>query len=278
MIHGFGGRDGSQPHAGMVFDNKGNLYGTTAYGGRNGNGAVFELSPSGRGHWAETVIHSFLKQRDGLAPDSALIFDAAGSLYGTTIYGGNPICTQGCGTVFKLILTSGGTWKHLVLHRFNGVGGVQPVAPLVFDRAGNLYGGTSGGGGGRGCYGGGCGALFKLSPTSHGWRFSVLHVFNGTDGGGPQGAMIFDRAGNLYGTTIIGGNIAACPQQAGCGVVFKLSPVAHGKWTYRVLHKFNNGADGILPSGLVADKAGNLYGTTISGGAYSLGTVFEVTP
>jgi uncharacterized repeat protein (TIGR03803 family) len=184
---------------------------------------------------------------------------------------------QGCGIVFRLIPQSDGSWKEEVLHEFTGSDGMHSVSGLLADKNGNLYGGADQGGI-SGCFAG-CGTLFQLAPQSDGsWKFNILHVFNQTDGGGPQGAMAFDNAGSLYGTTVIGGNINACPQQDGCGVVFKLAPGTGGKWKYSVLYKFNNVPDGALPKGLVMDKAGKLYGTTIGGGANGLGTVFEVTP
>jgi uncharacterized repeat protein (TIGR03803 family) len=197
------------------------------------------------------------------------MFDAAGNLYGTTTYGGNYGCTLGCGTVFKLTPTPHGPWKESLLHQFSGADGSAPVAGLAADRQGNLYGSASQGGSSK-CLPG-CGVIFKLHPAGGGWKVTVIHLFEHTDGDNPSGAMAFDGAGNLYGTTGTGGS-------GDGGVVFKLAPGAHGKWNYSVLHEFTNGQDGILPNGVTMDKAGNLYGTTLVGGTFGFGTVFEVTP
>lgn len=281
VLHKFqGGRDGQQPRAPLAVDTHGNLFGTTVGGGNGssgGGGIVFELARQSNGSWKETIIHRFTSTSDGANPQAGVIIDRAGNLYGTTTSGGNPACTTGCGTVFELSPTPRGPWKEKLLHLFTGQDGAAPVAGLLADGAGNLFG-TAGQGAGVGCFGG-CGSVFELSPAAGGgWKTTVLHVFQTPDGGEPSGGMAFDPAGNLYGTTVIGGNVHACPQQDGCGVVFKLAPGSHGTWTYSVLHKFNNGADGILPTGIVRGGGGNLFGTTIGGGAFSLGTVFEVTP
>lgn len=281
VLHKFqGGRDGQQPRAPLAVDAHGNLFGTTVGGGSGGSGGggiVFELARQQNGSWKESIIHRFTSTSDGANPQAGLLIDGAGNLYGTTVYGGNPACTQGCGTVFELSPAPRGAWKEKLLHLFTGQDGAHPVAGLNEDGSGNLFG-SAGQGAGGGCFAG-CGSIIELSPlTGGGWKTTVLHVFQTTDGGGPSGAMAFDPAGNLYGSTVIGGNVNACPQQDGCGVVFKLAPGSHGTWTYSVLHKFNNGADGILPNGIVRGGGGNLFGTTIGGGAFSLGTVFEVTP
>jgi uncharacterized repeat protein (TIGR03803 family) len=206
---------------------------------------------------------------DGVNPQAPVVFDAAGNLYGTTTYGGNYVCTLGCGTVFKLTPTPKGLWKETLLHQFSGKDGSVPVAGLVADPHGNLYGSASQGGGSE-CLPG-CGVIFKLHPVGGGWKMTVIHLFKGTDGDNPSGAMAFDSAGNLYGT-------AGSGSSSNGGVVFKLTPGALGKWNYTILHTFSNGQDGILPNGLIVDKAGNLYGTTLGGGTFGQGTVFEVTP
>jgi uncharacterized repeat protein (TIGR03803 family) len=275
VIHQFNAvSGGNQPRASLVMDSLGNLFGTTV----GGQGAVFELTPDSNGHWTDTLIHKFTPAKgDGASPMAGLILDATANLYGTTTYGGNKACVAGCGIVFRLVPQSDGTWKEEVLHEFTGGDGMHSVSGLLADNNGKLYGSAEQGGNG-GCFAG-CGTLFQLTPQSGGgWKFTLLHVFKQTDGGSPQGAMALDTAGNLYGTTVIGGNLAACPQQGGCGVVFKLAPAAGGKRKYSVLYKFNNVPDGALPKGLVMDKAGNMYGTTITGGNNGLGVVFEVTP
>jgi uncharacterized repeat protein (TIGR03803 family) len=269
VLHNFGyGTDGATPYAGLIFDAAGNLYGTTQYGGTYGVGTVFELTPAAGGGWTETVLHNFGNGADGSTPFAGLIFDAAGNLYGTTYQGG----TYLYGTVFELTPAGGGSWTEKVLHNFgNGTDGAAPYAGLIFDAAGNLYGTTYQGG----TYSS-SGTVFELTPAAGGgWTETVLHNFNynGTDGNYPYAGLIFDAAGNLYGTTYQGGTYFY-------GTVFELTPTAGGGWTEKVLYSFNNnGADGYYPqAGLILDAAGNLYGTTSYGGTYSYGTVFELTP
>jgi len=282
VLHRFrGNHDGQQPRGALIRDGSGTLYGTTVgggSGGSGGNGTAFELSPSANGGWQEIIVNRFRATAHGIAPQAPLVFDPAGTLYGTASYGGNQACANGCGTAFELVPTENGGRQLVVLHAFKGSDGSLPDAGLVPDMKGNFFGSTDEGAL-TGCFGG-CGVIFELSANkAHGgFTFTVLHKFDVSDGGGPEGAMMFDGAGNLYGSTVVGGNVAACPQQRGCGVVFELSPAPYGQWVYSVLHIFQNGADGALPTGVTIDPAGNLYGTTITGGAYSLGTVFEVTP
>jgi uncharacterized repeat protein (TIGR03803 family) len=271
-----GCHDGSLPGANLVFDAAGNLYGTTEDGGAYGVGTVFQLSPNTNGRWTEKVLHSFGNGTDESQPAGSLIFDPAGNLYGTTTNGG----TYGSGTVFQLSRGTNGKWTEKVLHTFGkGKDGKKPVAGLIFDAAGNLYGTTADGGayGSNDCgFDTGCGTAFQLSPGANGtWTERALHSFgNGTDGAQPGARLIFDAAGNLYGTTELGGVY-------GGGTAFRLKLGTNGKWTERVLHSFGNGMDGIGPSandGLIFDAAGNLYGTTMVGGSHLLGTVFEITP
>jgi uncharacterized repeat protein (TIGR03803 family) len=182
----------------------GNLYGTTTYGGSRNYGTVFELSPTSTG-WSETVLYSFCSQSncpDGSNPWAGLIMDGAGSLYGTTQFGGN----RSWGTVFKLEPSSGG-WVETVLHNFClfcGDGSI-PQAPLVMDASGKLYG-TTIQGGVNSCSGSaGCGVVFELTPTNDGWAESVIYRFcsqaNCSDGVFPQAGLLMDGAGNLYGTS-----------------------------------------------------------------------------
>jgi uncharacterized repeat protein (TIGR03803 family) len=263
-----GGADGSEPYAGLVMDAAGNLYGTTYLGG-NGFGTVFQLTPGSGGTWTESVIYSFTGAKDGSNPAAAVILDAAGNLYGTTAGGG----ASGQGTAFKLTRGSGGTWTESVLHSFafGSVTGDKPLGALVFDAAGNLYGTTNSGS--TNDYG----AVFELSPAGGGkWTAAALHVFNsnGHDGTTPAAGLILDAAGNLYGTTSGGGS-------KGYGVVFMLTKGTNGKWTETLLHTFNpaNGHDGANPLGSVTfDSAGNLYGTTSSGGTgIFYGIVYKLT-
>jgi len=205
-----------------------------------------------------------------------MILDAAGNLYGTSIYGG----TDDAGTVFELSPTVGGGWTEKVLYSFTSIvydDGAFPHGSLIFDAAGNLYGTTDNGG--PYCFlHQGCGTVFELSPGQGGsWSETVLYSFSGGDGTGdganPLGGLIFDAFGNVYGTTFGGG-------LHGQGTVFELTPTAGGSWTESVLYSFGPLPDGQEPwAGLILDTAGNLYGTTSIGGAYTYyGTVFRLTP
>lgn len=281
VLHAFqGGSDGGIPRSNLIMDNLGNLYGTTQIGGGSGCGGygcgtIFKLSADG----TETVLYSFKGGADGSNPTAGLIMDSNGSLYGTTYEGGPYSCgiyVVGCGTVFKLAPSG----KEKVLHAFQGGSdGSEPVAGVIMDSSGRLFGTTENGGGGN-CPGNifftGCGTVFKLSR--HG-KESVLYAFpDETKGWFPEGGLITDYAGNLYGTTQGGGNFTAgnCPD--GCGTVFKISP--HGKET--VLYSFcpqPNCSDGIAVfDRLITDGSGNLYGTVEQGGANGYGgAVFELT-
>jgi uncharacterized repeat protein (TIGR03803 family) len=264
----------SEPSAGMIFDSSGNLYGTSAYGGEGGLGSVFELMPVVGGGYTEILLHSFTNNgTDGLLPYGSLIFDSAGNLYGTTELGGTGACSfdyPGCGTVFKLTPAGGGEWTETVLYSFlgNGMDGQEPLAALTFDTTGNLYGTTSQGGLGA------VGTVFELSPQSDGaWKESVVRSFRGNDGQYPQGTLIFDSLGNLYGTTSSGG-----PYRT--GTIFELSPQSGDSWTMQTLYIFDVlSRHGKYPvSGLVFDSVGNLYGTTEYGGQFGGGTIFELMP
>jgi uncharacterized repeat protein (TIGR03803 family) len=290
---------GSAPSSGLIFDSHGNLYGTTEWGGTYGPGTVFRLAQKGGG-WAEQPVHSFQPLPSGFNPYGGLTIDAAGNLYGVTQRGGNKACGgNGCGTVFELSPTASGGWAGKFLHRFTGVGmdGAYPNGGLILDAAGNLYGTTSQGGKGM-CvqYTGGpvqgCGTVFELSPTtSGGWTQTILYTFQGAvlgapaaDGEAPVSGLIFDTAGDLYGTTSEGG-------EYGYGTVYELSPKTGGGWSQKLLHVFNESdTDGYGPdASLVFDKSGNLYGTTQYGGTglctdYSgddvigCGVIFELSP
>jgi uncharacterized repeat protein (TIGR03803 family) len=267
VLHSFNndGVDGTYPYFGsLIFDGSGNLYGTTNAGGTTGVGTVFELTPAGGGSWTETVLYDFGNtSTDGYQPLDDLIFDASGNLYGTTSGGG----TYGYGTVFELTPTTSGTWSETVLHSFNhdGTDGYYPLAGLIFDTAGNLYGTTYYGSANSN------GTVFELTPaTGGGWTETVLHGFAGTDGGSPEAGLIFDASGNLYGTTRYGG-------AKGSGTVFELTRTA-GVWREKVVHNFN-GTDGNQPiASLIFDASGNLYGTASGGGLYGYGTAFKLTP
>ncbi len=233
--------------------------------------ALFVTSAWAAAH--EKVLHSFnVSGNDGFYPYAGLVFDAAGNLYGTTMEGG----IHGQGMVFELTPQEGGSWTEKVLHSFNGTDGAYPYAGLIFDAAGNLYGTTVRGGIHDD------GAVFELTPKEGGgWTEKVLHSFgNGTDGVYPFAGLIFDAAGNLYGTTYEGGI-------HGYGTVFELTPEEGGGWTEEVLHSFNlNGTDAAYPqASLIMDSAGNLYSTSYEGGIHldpcggvGCGTVFELSP
>jgi uncharacterized repeat protein (TIGR03803 family) len=275
-----GGKDGALPDASLIFDQAGNLYSTTEYGGAHDGGTVFKLAPNADGSWRESVLYNFCSLTncgDGELPVAGLIFDQAGNLYGTTWIGG----AHESGTLFQLVPNADGSWRESVLHSFcsrtNCSDGAIPRASLIFDQAGNLYSTTEEGGAQYE------GTVFKLAPNANGnWRESVLHSFcsrtNCGDGAAPDFAsLIFDQAGNLYGTTAYDGNFR-CTSRYGCGVVFKLVPNSNGGWKETVLHTFFDHPGAHPTAGLIFDPAGNLYGTTEGDGTTTFGSVFEITP
>lgn len=279
-----GGSDGAYPN-GLVADNAGNLYGV-AFGGGNpscvdsgGCGTVFELSPGRDGQWTEKTLYQFQGGTDGSAPSSTLIFDSAGNLYGTTQAGGTGSYNYGfvgCGTVFELSPNADGSWTEKVLYSFQGGNdGADPVAALVMDSGGNLFGTTQLGAKRERFCEFGCGTVFELSPGSGGqWTDKILYSFGGsTDGEQPQSSLIFDSAGNLYGTTSNAGWSLLC-----CGTVFELSP-GSGQWQLTTLYSFLGGGNGEGPQdGLILGSSGNLYGTLFGGGngLLSAGVAFEL--
>ena len=284
VVYSFGTTpDGRYPAAGLVFDPAGNLYGMTGQGGVYSYGTVFELTPNSGGGWTELVLHSFNPNntKDGASPLGGLVIDASGNLYGTTELSTG---SNGGGTVFEMVAQAGGGWKEKILHTFtaSSAGGQYPESTLILDAVGNLYGTTSYGGAGTGCGTLGCGTVFELLHSAGGtWTERVLHTFtnDGTDGYTPFGGLAFDSAGNLYGTTSSGGNVTTCGSGVGCGTVFELTPTKSG-WTEKILHNFtNNGTDGYAPpNGVVVDAHGNIYGTTQSGGLHGNGIAFELKP
>jgi uncharacterized repeat protein (TIGR03803 family) len=284
----FADGSGYAPQANLVGDAAGNLYGTSSYGGEYGFGSVFKLVPEANGAWTESVIYNFptglISQGRGFGSGpSNLIIDDAGNLYGETEYGG----TAGYGTVFELS-PAGAGWSEKDLYAFaGGTDGVDPKGGLVRDAAGNLYGTTQTGGDGTGCHRAACGTVFELSASGGGWSKTILYNFAGgtADGENPAGGLVFDGAGNLYGTTVGGGIVGGNNCGIGCGTVYELSP-SNGGWKESVLHLFTEKkGDGAIPyGGLVVDAAGNLYGTTSTGGTQNetcgigCGTVFEMSP
>ena len=316
VLHSFsGGTDGSYPVAAMIADKSGNLYGTTRYGGANGQGTVFELTKS-NGTWNETILYSFAGGNDGASPAASVVMDSAGNLYGTTRLGG----PSNAGTAFELkqvngswqesviwAFTSGndggspqsaltiaggaligaapgggahnngvifglkqinGQWQEQVLYAFagNSSDGAYPYCTLIVDKAGNIFGTTESGGPNQ------AGSVFELSRSGSTWNEKVLYFFTGNlDGGNLNGGVIFDKSGNMYGTTTSGGKYNS-------GTVFELTP-SNGAWSESVLYNFSDGNDGGFPAAApVMDPNGNLFGTTFNGGAQNFGTVFQLTP
>jgi uncharacterized repeat protein (TIGR03803 family) len=278
-LHSFEGANGYNPDAGLLRDAAGNLYGTTDVGGKiskncggvqeGGCGVVFKLDKTG----AETFLYKFKGAPDGSYPESLLVAGKAGNLYGTTYMGGSSFA----GTVFK-VDTKG---KETILYSFcsqtSCSDGQYPYPGVILDAAGNIYGVTASGGAI------GAGEVFELDTAG---KETVLYSFSGgSDGSGPFSVLLFDAAGNLYGTTQEGGN-DGCTYGAGCGVVFELSPHSDGNWTESVLYTFcslSDCTDGERPltGPLVRDSAGNIYGTTYFGGNMNLcdgscGVVFKL--
>ena len=310
VLHSFGGPEGENPTFGLVRDSAGNLYGTTVYGGilgkcdnELGGGVVYKVEPSGN----TTALHDFNEGPDGCFPSSTLAIDSAGNLYGTTsnnvfkidsagnfttlfdipvmasvqgtlfrdsqgnLYGtngegGNDGCQFGCGYVFKLDTSGKGT----ILYAFTGgADGSAPVAGVIRDAAGNLYG-TTYNGGDLACPNG-CGVVFKIDTTG---KQTILYTFTGgADGQWPDTPLVLDSAGNLYGVTGSGGDLNCGRPNRGCGTVYKVTPA--GKKS--ILYAFKAGSDGVYPTGgLARDSAGNLYGTTAYGGDAQNGIVFKL--
>jgi uncharacterized repeat protein (TIGR03803 family) len=268
---------------GLLLDSSGNLYGTNPYGGAYNQGSVFEMMPNGKGAWTERLIYSFQGGNDGAGPASSLIFDSMGNLYGTTSTGGGAsACYTGCGTIFKLVPDRNGNWSESVLYAFaGGNDGIDPSGALVFDATGNLYGTTFAGGPSN------AGTILQLKSQGGAWTESVIYTFTGgSDGANPASSLIFDTAGNLYGTTFLGGIVNSGCFNVGCGTIFELQPSKNGTWTESVLYEFTGGSDGANPvSSLIFDNSGNLYGTGRNGGILAAkcesngcGVVFELSP
>ena len=290
-----GGADGRQPGMGVVFDQIGNLYGTTQFGGNaqvcgGGCGTIFELSAPAQpgGQWAHTVLYTFQGSFDGQYPGE-VVFGPNGVLYGTTNSGGTPgvLCHSnqrikyGCGTVFEFAppAQKGGSWTKTVLYTFPGFkgDGTGPGSEITFDSQGNLYGVSASGTGGYG-------TVFQLAPPAQSggaWKETVLHDFTGgSDGGYPGGTVTLGPNGVLYGVASYSGVANAS------GLVFQLTPPAQsgGAWTETVLHNFPGfKGDATTPATTLAiDQNGNLYGTSVFGGSNACylgcGTIFKLAP
>lgn len=263
--------DGAFPEGILTFDSAGNLLGTTTNGGSNGLGTIFELSPSQSGGWTESVLYNFgAYSGDGSAPYAGLTSDKLSNLYGTTQYGGS----YGEGTVFELSppSTQGGSWSETILWSLGASGdGKYPFSRVIFDTSGNLYGTTSQGG-----TSGSEGTVFELVPSGSGqWAENILYSFgpNPENGFDIKSGVVFDRKGNLYGTTEEGGK----EKGFGLGVVYKLTPNQQLPWSETVLFSFTRRSGGNPWSGVNFDDAGNLYGTT-SAYAGNYGSAYKLSP
>jgi uncharacterized repeat protein (TIGR03803 family) len=237
---------------------------------------IEELSQGSDG-WSLNLLYELCPKGDGckngIRPLVPLSWDSKGNLYGTTYEGGFSYPQCYCGVAFQLTPNSDGTWTYHRLHVFGSFpsDGRSPYGGLTVDAAGNVYGTTTNGGPNQD------GTVFKLTPTSDGrWKETIIYGFGvECNCAAPGGNLVFDKAGNLYGTAAtfeeckVGGN--------GCGLVFKLAPQKNGSWKYGLVHLFR-GPDGEYPNGLTMDSKGNLYGTTTLGGKYDVGVVFEITP
>jgi len=252
-----GGSDGAFPVSDVVFDPAGNMYLSTS------NPAVVDKLTVSNGSWEVALSLGFNGGSDGGPPISSLILDSTGNVYGVAAGGG----ASNYGLVFQLT-ASGSGWTENVLYTFQGGSdGLYPMAGLIFDQAGNLYGAASSGGSGNG------GTVFELTPSNGNWNFSLLYSLSGSGGSrnGPLRSLTMDGAGNLYGTTYSDGAY-------GAGSVFELTP-SNGAWTYTDLYDFTGGDDGANPyGGVTLDANGNLYGTTAFGGASDAGVVWKITP
>jgi uncharacterized repeat protein (TIGR03803 family) len=250
------------PIGSIVVDAKGNVYWTDQAGGDPSCdcGAVLELTKTG-GVWTQTTLYSFLGGSDGRGPDSGLVQDKTGNLYGTTGSGGS----ANNGTVFELVLNPDASWTYKLIYSFTSqLDGGFPLGQITVDAAGNVYGTT--GGGGLFSYG----TVYKLSPSSGGWTLTTIYNFT-LDFGNQQQQLgvAIDGKGNLYGVTQYGGEYQL-------GTVYQLTP-AVGYWNQSVLHTFTGNNDGAFPRGqLTIDQSGAVYGTAVYGGIHQFGTVYKL--
>jgi uncharacterized repeat protein (TIGR03803 family) len=292
-----GGDDGGWPRSGVIRDAAGNLYGTTSVGGVGAVGVVYKLTPAAAGPWTESLLYTFCPGQglcpDGAEPFAGLTFDNLGNLYGT-VQDSDP---DGASEVFKLTPTSSGSWEEALISEIPDASAyAEPLAELTFrpreDRCvrdhdrehdrrierdsrwnrdlicGELYGTSRRGG----AYGDG--DVFRVEPAEGGaWNFTTLYDFQGSDGLQPTSHVIFDRAGNLYGTTAWGGVQGGTCLYPGCGVVFQLTPTSTGPWTESLLYTFLGGPNVGFPGGLAFGPDGSLYGPA----AGAVG-VFELSP
>jgi uncharacterized repeat protein (TIGR03803 family) len=272
VIHAFNNTDGGQPLSNLIYDPASDaFYGTTFIGGTNNSGTAFQLKEGPPGTWTETVLYNFLgpfPANDGANPHYGVLpvrtNGVISALYGTCVWGGQ----YNAGAIFKLTPQQDGTWAENVLHSFGSIAGDggNPMGGLVMDKRGALYGTTQGGGTGGG------GTVFQLKQQGEIWNEHVLYNFNVP--AFPEGHLVFDKSGALYGSTASDGPTFS-------GTVFQLVPPQTGNdWTYNLLYTFTGqNMDGGDPrGGLIFDDKGSLYGTTERGGIAGLGTVFRLDP
>ena len=283
VLHSFeGGLDGAVPYGGVVFDSKGNIYGTTTIGGGSTNcekgcGTIYKLAKV-RGVWTVTILHAFTawpadanpgQFYDGADPHWCTpVFDAQGNMYGTTAMGGLYEYSGTSGTVWKLTPGEKGAWNYQIIYNFDRFtqpdDGTMPLAGVTVGPDGNLYGAAEFGG-----VDANSGALFEVD--TNGSSESTIFSFDYSNGENPESPLVFDGEGNLYGTTWTGGS----PDESGDGAVFELSPGGSG-WSQSLLFGFSGSNGEALSSPVVLDSSRNIYGTTTGGG--SDGVVFEITP
>jgi uncharacterized repeat protein (TIGR03803 family) len=263
VLHAFAGNhDGFGPGGQVTIDPSGNIYGTTPDGGTPGLGTVYGLTQSGKA-WRERVLHAFTGRRDGSTGSlGALLRDSSGNLYGVTETGG----ALGNGTVFRVSPTHGAKAKLTTLYAFKGTPDAgSPYGGLVADASGNLYGTTY--------YGGanGLGSVFELAKKGNGFSERVLYSFKGgNDGSSSTSTLVFGSAGTLYGTTSAGGS--SCD----CGTIFSFNTKSRKE---KVLHAFGGSNDGMYSYyGLTQEANGKFVGTTVAGGSFGQGAIFEFTP
>lgn len=266
VIHAFtGGEDGSGPGAGLTLDAKGNVYGMTPTGGVDGLGTIFRLHPGQGANWKLTVIHAFTGGTDGTGGSAGRLVFRGKHLYGAATSGG----LDGYGTAYELTPARSGEWGFRTIYTFPGQPNAGfPYGGLLFDASGNLYGTTYYDGANN------LGSVYELIPRHSGeWKEKLLYSFaSGNDGQASIGNLVFDAAGNLYGTTSEGGT-------GGVGVVFELKHRVSGKWRESVVHNFAGPPDGAYAyNGMVPDGAGNFFGATVHGGANDDGAIYEFTP
>jgi uncharacterized repeat protein (TIGR03803 family) len=267
VIYNFnGGDDGSGPGSGVTFDKTGTLYGMTPTGGAYGLGVIYQLEPYLNGKWKFSVLHAFTGGADGASGSAGrLILDKEGNLYGVATTGG----ANGQGVVFRLTRSASGHSLLQTLYAFKGQPDAGfPYGGLTFDTLGNLYGTTYYDGKNN------LGAVYELTNSSGSWSEKVLYSFEGgSDGSNSISNLVFDRVGDLYGTTSEGG--AGCS----CGVIFKLAAGGKGNWTESVVYRFQGAPDGgFAYNGMVGDTAGNFYGTTVHGGFSDDGAIYKFNP